>query len=47
MALDDLLVRPPVVLEAILHDSEQCGFTMASDPKTGALLRALAAGLDS
>jgi predicted O-methyltransferase YrrM len=44
MALDDLLIRPPLVLEAILHDSKQCGFSMASEPKTGALLRALAAG---
>jgi predicted O-methyltransferase YrrM len=34
----------PTVLEAILSETTALGFTMASEPKTGALLAALAAG---
>jgi predicted O-methyltransferase YrrM len=33
----------PPALDAIRADTERMGFTMASEPKTGALLRALAA----
>jgi predicted O-methyltransferase YrrM len=36
--------RAPAALEAILNDTAALGFTMASEPKTGALLAALAAG---
>ncbi len=35
--------RSPAALEAILADTAAHGFTMASEPKTGALLAALAA----
>jgi predicted O-methyltransferase YrrM len=35
--------RAPNVIEAILSDTTALGFTMASEPKTGALLAALAA----
>lgn len=35
--------RTPDALEAILKDTAALGFTMASEPKTGALLAALAA----
>jgi predicted O-methyltransferase YrrM len=35
--------RAPAALEAILNDTAALGFTMASEPKTGALLAALAA----
>lgn len=38
----DLRDLPPV-LEAIHRDTQQLGFTMASDPQTGSLLRTLAA----
>jgi len=41
--MDDQVIQPPAVVEAILRDTEQIGFTMASEPQTGALLRALAA----
>lgn len=34
--------RRPAVLDALLRDSETSGFTMASEPRTGALLAALA-----
>lgn len=40
---DEELNRTPEALEAILKDTEELGFTMASEPKTGALLAALAA----
>lgn len=40
---DQDLNRTPEVLEAINKAAEQLGFTMASEPKTGALLAALAA----
>jgi predicted O-methyltransferase YrrM len=36
-------VRPPPALDAILRDTAEIGFTMASDAQTGALLRALSA----
>jgi len=36
--------RAPAALEAILSETAALGFTMASEPKTGALLAALAAG---
>jgi predicted O-methyltransferase YrrM len=35
--------NPPSVLDAIRADTERLGFTMASEPKTGSLLRTLAA----
>lgn len=38
----DLTAKPPA-LEAILRDTAAIGFDMASEPKTGTLLRALAA----
>jgi predicted O-methyltransferase YrrM len=42
--MDDLIItETPSVLEALLRDTERAGFTMASEPKTGSLLRALAA----
>jgi predicted O-methyltransferase YrrM len=40
---DDGFGRAPGALEAILNDTAALGFTMASEPKTGALLAALAA----
>ncbi len=40
---DDRFGRAPAALEAILNDTAALGFTMASEPKTGALLAALAA----
>ncbi len=40
---DDEINRKPNVLEAIHRDTEERGFTMASELKTGALLAALAA----
>lgn len=40
---DHEISRKPHVLEAIHRDTEEYGFTMASEPKTGALLAALAA----
>jgi predicted O-methyltransferase YrrM len=43
-AMDDHIVaRPPAALEAILSDTAALGFDMASEPKTGALLKVLAA----
>jgi predicted O-methyltransferase YrrM len=42
--MDDLqIVRTPDVLEAIQRDTASLGFGMASEPRTGALLAALAA----
>jgi len=35
--------RIPPALDGIRHDTERIGFTLASEPKTGSLLRALAA----
>jgi predicted O-methyltransferase YrrM len=44
MAVNDRLVaRVPAVLEAIHRDSRAIGFTMASEPRTGSLIRTLAA----
>jgi predicted O-methyltransferase YrrM len=40
---DDVITAPPESLDAIGRDTESIGFTLASEPKTGALLRALAA----
>lgn len=42
--MDDLNVtEPPSVLQGLRRDTERVGFTMASEPKTGSLLRTLAA----
>ena len=40
---DNALARRPATLDAILADSAALGFTMASEPKVGALLATLAA----
>jgi predicted O-methyltransferase YrrM/GNAT superfamily N-acetyltransferase len=40
---DAALASPPAVLDGIRKDGTALGFTMASEPKTGALLAALAA----
>jgi predicted O-methyltransferase YrrM len=40
---DHEISRQPEVLGAIQKDSQELGFTMASEPRTGALLAALAA----
>jgi predicted O-methyltransferase YrrM len=40
---DHNISRKPAVLGALQKDTEELGFTMASEPKTGALLAALAA----
>jgi predicted O-methyltransferase YrrM len=40
---DHEISRKPEVLEAIQKDTEELGFMMPSEPKTGALLAALAA----
>jgi predicted O-methyltransferase YrrM len=40
---DDAISRRPEMLAAIQQDTEALGFTMASEPRTGALLAALAA----
>jgi predicted O-methyltransferase YrrM len=46
--MDDQQISPaPMVLSAIHADTERIGFTLASEPKTGALLRALAASKPS
>src|SRR4029450_12639987 len=44
---DQQISRAPMVLSAIHADTERIGFTLASEPKTGALLRALAASKPS
>ena len=41
--MDDLLIHKPAALPEILAQSAALDFTMASEPKTGALLRVLAA----
>lgn len=41
--LDHALARMPPALAEIQRETERLGFTMASEPKTGALLAALAA----
>lgn len=40
-------MRPPAALAAITRESERLGFTMASAPQTGSLLRTLAASKPS
>jgi predicted O-methyltransferase YrrM len=40
---DDAISRQPAALAALQRDTTELGFTMASEPKTGALLAALAA----
>jgi predicted O-methyltransferase YrrM len=40
---DHQITRTPAVLDAIRNDTERIGFTLASEPKTGSLLGALAA----
>jgi predicted O-methyltransferase YrrM len=40
---DDEIIRRPPALDAILAETSALGFTMASEPKVGALLAALAA----
>jgi predicted O-methyltransferase YrrM len=40
---DHEIVGVPAVLEAIYRDTRAAGFAMASEPKTGSLLRSLAA----
>ena len=40
---DHDIPRKPDVIEAILSETTALGFTMASEPKTGAFLAALAA----
>src|SRR5262245_38022748 len=43
-SMNDLdLARTPAALDAILNDTDALGFTMASEPKVGALLAAVAA----
>ena len=37
------VIRAPAVLDAIRRDAERVGFTLASEPQTGSLLRGLAA----
>jgi predicted O-methyltransferase YrrM len=41
--IDNEITRRPAALDAILADTSTLGFTMASEPKVGALLAALAA----
>jgi predicted O-methyltransferase YrrM len=44
MALNDrVIAHVPVILEAIGRDSQAMGFTMASEPQTGSIIRTLAA----
>lgn len=40
---DQDIARRPVVLDAIVRDTEALGFAMASEPRTGAMLAVLAA----
>jgi hypothetical protein len=40
---DRSIFERPTALEAILRETDDLGFSMASDPQTGSLLRALAA----
>lgn len=40
---DDAVANVPQVLDAIANDTRALGFAMASEPRTGALLRTLAA----
>ncbi len=46
--MDDLEIRQvPAVVDTIRRDTRQLGFTMASEPQTGSLLRTLAASKPS
>src|SRR2546427_13072712 len=46
--MDDHEIRQvPAVVDAIRRDTRQLGFTMASEPQTGSLLRTLAASKPS
>jgi predicted O-methyltransferase YrrM len=40
---DDVIAREPAALAGILRETSRLGFTLASEPRTGALLRTLAA----
>lgn len=40
---DNVMAHVPAALDAISRDTERCGFKLASEPKTGALLAVLAA----
>lgn len=40
--IDDRIIRPPTVLNALLSDAQQLGFDASSEPRTGALLQVLA-----
>ena len=40
---DQEVIDAPTVIDSILNDTRAAGFTMASEPQTGSLLRALAA----
>lgn len=40
---DSELTRTPLAFDSIVRDTEECGFTMVSEPKVGALLSVLAA----
>ena len=43
-SMDDLEpTRAPPAFDSIVHDTEDCGFTMVSEPKVGAFLSVLAA----
>lgn len=44
MPLNDVLnLAPPATFQALLEATERAGFTLASEPKTGSILRTLAA----
>src|SRR5258706_13192769 len=44
MPLDDMLnLAPPAAFKALQEDTERAGFMLACEPKTGAILRTLAA----
>ncbi len=40
---DTANLHPPAMLDAIERDTAAVGFSMASEPRTGALLRVMAA----
>jgi len=40
---DRYVIDPPIALEAILHETIDIGFSMASESQTGSLLRTLVA----
>src|SRR5262245_29889350 len=41
--MNEEIFQIPTAIEAIRQETEKLGFTMASEPKTGSLLRAMAA----